>query len=154
MSSMRLLGPLLALALIAPAAAAGAPATDARATASGGLTASHGLNDITAVASLASNTRFLTPRAGIRLSTLRPTLRWRGVPGGTTRVNVQIFRIDRRGVTTVLSVFTPGRAYRVPTGRLAPGELYVWRVWAQRGSKGYTPTPIGVSFFSVATDAD
>ena len=139
-----------ALAVLAPAAAAPSPA-DPPVPAAGHT--SHSASDVRAARAAVRNTRFLTPRAGVRISTLRPTLRWRGLPGGTTRVNLQIFRVERGRATTVLSVFSSGRAYSVPPGRLARGHLYVWRVWAQRGRKGYTPRPVGVSFFSVAPNA-
>lgn len=150
-----LLASIVALALLAPASALGTPSSAPAPGLSGsGLTTSHASTaHVAAARASAFNTRFLTPRAGVRIPTLRPTLRWRGLPGGTTRVNVQVFRIDRGRATTVMSIFSSGRSYRVPPGRLAPNSLYMWRVWAQRGSRGYTPRPVGVSFFSVAPDA-
>lgn len=150
-----LIASIVTLALLAPASALAAPSSaPATGFAGAGLTTTHAAStDIAAARASAFNTRFLTPRAGVRISTQRPTLRWRGLPGGATRVNVQVFRIDRGRATTVISVFSSGRSYRVPPGRLAPGSLYMWRVWAQRGSRGYTPRPVGVSFFSVASNA-
>jgi hypothetical protein len=91
----------------------------------------------------------LGPVAGSLVRTLRPVLRWRGRPGGTTLFNVQIF--DRRG--KVLSAFPRGLRYRVRPGVLRPGTSYVWRVWPYRGRLGYAIRPFGVSTFRTAPRA-
>lgn len=146
-----LIGAAVVLACVAVPAAA-ASETPPATVGDTGWVSSHSA-DIASLRRSLSNTRFLTPRAGVRLQTTRPTLRWRGLPGGTTRVNLQVFRIDGRKATTVLSVFSSGKAYRVPSGRLTAEGLYMWRVWPERGRRGYTPKPLGVSFFTTAPKA-
>lgn len=96
----------------------------------------------------------LSPRAGLRLRTPRPALRWRSLPRGTTLSNVQIFRMRGRSLTKVHSAFPRGATYRVPAGVLRPGETYVWRVWPFRGRRGFTPAPPGISWFRLGPLAD
>lgn len=92
--------------------------------------------------------RRLRPRAGVRITTRRPLLRWTRRPGARL-YNVQIFRLTgRTGVTKVLSAFPRANRYRVPRGRLAPGHRYIWRVWPHRGGR-YDRRPLGVSHFTV-----
>lgn len=100
------------------------------------------------------NATRLRPRAGLRLRTLRPVLRWTRTPRGTTLVNVQVFRMRGRTLTKIHSAFPRSRAYRLPGGLLRPGGTYVWRVWPYRGRRGFTPKPLGVSWFRASGLAD
>jgi hypothetical protein len=99
--------------------------------------------------------RLLLPPNRAVLTTLRPLLRWRGVPDGTVLVNLQIFERSKAGkIGKVLSRF-PARTtrFRVPRGVLSPGLTYVWRVWPWLG-KRYTSQPLAVSSFRVATNIE
>jgi hypothetical protein len=93
----------------------------------------------------------LRPRAGARLDTARPLLRWRGAPAGARLFNVQVFRASSRGLRLrkVHTAFPAADRYRLPRrARLTPGACYVWRVWPFVGG-GFTQTPLGVSHFCV-----
>lgn len=95
------------------------------------------------------NASRLTPRPGARLVTPRPTLRW-SARRGTVLYNVQVFRLDGARLRKVVSAFPSSTRFRVAAGRLRAGERYVWRVWPFLGkAKGFTPKPLGVSFFDV-----
>jgi hypothetical protein len=95
------------------------------------------------------NARLMTPRAGARIATLRPMLRWKPRTG-TALYNVQVFRLDGMKLRKVVSAFPRSTRYRVPAGRLRAGQRYVWRVWPFLGKgKGFTPKPLAVSYFDV-----
>jgi hypothetical protein len=97
----------------------------------------------------------LSPRRSAVVRTVRPMLRWKGAPKGTTLYNVQIFRVDDRRAASsnavalkkLRSVFP--RTNRMRTPRLRRGACYVWRVWPYRGDD-FTRKPLGVSNFCVA----
>ena len=91
--------------------------------------------------------RRLTPRAGARVSTRRPLLRWRAHPRARF-YNVQLFRLRGAKATKVLSVFPRTTRFRVPAKRIAPGGRYVWRVWPYLAT-GYPDRPLGLSYFDV-----
>jgi hypothetical protein len=94
------------------------------------------------------NARALRPRAGTVLGTRRPLLRWTARRGARL-YNVQIFRLrGSRAITKVYSAFPRSNRLRIPRGRLAPGQRYVWRVWPYVGSR-YTRAPLGLSHFSL-----
>lgn len=98
----------------------------------------------------------MRPRVGRVIPTRRPLLRWERGPRGTTLYNIQIFRLTRgpggqfTAVREILSAFPRSRYYRVPRRTLEPNTCYVWRIWPWRG-KRFTPAPLGVSNFCVAT---
>ena len=98
-----------------------------------------------------SNASRLKPSAGISLPFRRPVLGWKRA-GSARLYNLQIFRVDGDRATKVLSVFPTRTLYRVPAGRLAFGERYVWRVWPLVGSK-YAATPQGQSWFQIRRPA-
>ncbi len=50
--------------------------------------------------------------------------------------------------TQVLSVFPTVNHFRVPAGRLAWGQRYVWRVWPLIGNS-YSSAPLGLSWFDL-----
>lgn len=91
--------------------------------------------------------RTLRPRAGVRVTSRRPTLRWRGHPAARL-YNVQVFRVRPDRTTKVLSAFPRRSRLRVPAGKLAFGERYVWRIWPYL-SGGYPSRPLGLSYFDV-----
>jgi hypothetical protein len=93
------------------------------------------------------NARRLSPRAGSRITTLRPGLRWQR-RARARLYNVQIFALEGATVRKVLSAFPSTARLRVPKGVLAFGTRYVWRVWPYLPS-GYTPASLGVSRFDV-----
>lgn len=93
------------------------------------------------------NARRLTPRAGTRVSSRRPVLRWRA-HSRARLYNVQVFRLRGTTATKVLSAFPRTTRLRVPATRLAPGGRYVWRVWPYL-AKGYPDRPLGLSYFDV-----
>jgi hypothetical protein len=96
-----------------------------------------------------SNSDALQPRAGSRVTTRRPRLRWEPQPD-TRLYNVQVFRLRAGRIAEVVSAFPRRARMRVPGGRLRSGERYAWRVWPYRAEEGsYTPRPLGVSFFDV-----
>ena len=93
------------------------------------------------------NARALRPRAGVRVTSRRPTLRWRGHPGARL-YNVQVFRVRPGKTTKVLSAFPRRTRLRIPAKKLAFGERYVWRIWPYL-SGGYPSRPLGLSYFDV-----
>jgi hypothetical protein len=100
---------------------------------------------------LRHNAKRLAPRAGTTVTRTATALRWPAGPQGTRLYNVQLFRVVKGSLVKVRSIF-PGRARRaVPSGPLARGGCYVWRVWPYVGTRGYTARPLGVSDFCVAT---
>ncbi len=98
----------------------------------------------------------LRPRAGKRVLTRRPVLRWRGGPDATA-YNLQVFRVLRTRtagatppVKKIYSVFPTKRRYKMPKAKMQPGTCYVWRVWPFVGRR-FTGKPLGVSNFCVAS---
>jgi hypothetical protein len=90
----------------------------------------------------------LSPRAGAKIRVARPLLRWRGLPKGTTLVNLQIFLF--RNQKKVLSRFPRGTSFRVPAGVLKPGNRYVWRIWPYIGRlKRYSAKPLAMSYLDM-----
>ena len=89
----------------------------------------------------------LRPSAGTTLSVRRPVLGWTKV-GGARLYNLQVFRVRGATATKVLSVFPTGTLHRIPRGRLAFGDRYVWRVWPLIG-RSYTRAPLGQSWFEI-----
>ncbi len=88
--------------------------------------------------------RFMTPKKGKMLGTLRPILRWRATKGAML-YNIQI--LDLNTNRKVVSAFPKKPAYRVPPKRLKQGHRYAWRVWAYRGKKkGYVKVPMTTWF--------
>jgi hypothetical protein len=103
------------------------------------------------VARLLRHARRLSPRAGSRVTSLRPLLSWS--PHARARLyNLQLFAVERTAVRKVLSAFPAGPRLRVPRRTLAPGSRYVWRVWPYLAG-GYPRAPLGVSTFDVARPA-
>lgn len=89
----------------------------------------------------------LKPAPGTSLAIRSPVLGWTRV-GSARLYNLQVFRVRGRAAVKILSVFPTGTLYRIPPGRLAWGERYVWRVWPLvKGS--YTRTPHGQSWFAL-----
>ena len=89
----------------------------------------------------------LKPSAGISLPFRRPVLGW--TPVTSARLyNLQIFRVRNGRATKVLSEFPTRTLFRVPAGRLAFGDRYVWRVWPLVGNR-YTAAPHGQSWFEI-----
>ncbi|HWH14631.1 MAG TPA: hypothetical protein VNT51_07780, partial [Miltoncostaeaceae bacterium] len=129
-----------------PFTVAGAPAPPAPSTTGGGTIR-------TAAKPRTINARNLTPRAGVTVRTLSPTLRWKRYPRATL-YNVQIFRVRGTSSVKVRSAFPRGTRYVVPRGTLKPGQRYVWRVWPYVGRlKRYTRTQLGTSYFDVHRSA-
>ncbi len=95
----------------------------------------------------AINARALRPRIGVRVTSRRPVLRWRG-RAGARLYNVQVFRLRGGVAKKVLSAFPRRSRYRFPARRLAFGERYVWRVWPHIGGR-YAGKPLGLSYFDV-----
>jgi hypothetical protein len=95
----------------------------------------------------ARNPSRLRPSLGISLPFREPVLGWTRV--GTARLyNLQIFRVRNGKATKILSEFPTRTLFRVPAGRLAWGERYVWRVWPLVGNR-YAPAPHGQSWFEI-----
>jgi hypothetical protein len=93
----------------------------------------------------------LRPRAGARVATARPLLRWTGAPAAARLFNVQVFRASSGGLRLrkVHTAFPATARYRLPRrARLTPGACYVWRVWPFVHG-GFTQAPLGVSHFCV-----
>ena len=89
--------------------------------------------------------RFMTPKKGKVLGTLRPILRWRATKGAVL-YNIQIVDLNPPS-RKVVSAFPKKPAYRVPPKRLKQGHRYAWRVWAYRGKKkGYVKVPMTTWF--------
>ena len=93
------------------------------------------------------NAKALRPRAGLRIPTRTPLLRW-GARRGATLYNVQIYWLHGTAATKVVSMFPRSHHLRVPAGRVAYGHTYVWRVWPYLRGR-YASRPLGLSFFSV-----
>jgi hypothetical protein len=88
--------------------------------------------------------KFMKPKRGKVLGTLRPILRWRRNPAAQL-YNIQI--LDLNTNRKVVSAFPRKPAYRVPPKRLKAGHRYAWRVWAYRGKrKGYVKVPMTTWF--------
>ena len=87
------------------------------------------------------NAKFLLPKAGAKLRTLTPILRWKKRPKGVKIYNLQIFLNNKK----ILSRFPAGQSFKVPKGVLKPGKQYLWRVWPFFGR--YPKTPLGLSYF-------
>lgn len=100
-----------------------------------------------AIALPVRNPTRLRPSPGISLPFRRPVLGWTRV-GDASLYNLQIFRVRNGRATKVLSEFPARTLFRVPAGRLAWGERYVWRVWPLIGDR-YSPAPHGQSWFEV-----
>ncbi len=102
------------------------------------------------------NATRLKPKAGKTVPTRSPVLQWKKGPRGTKLYNLQLFKVTpRKGsatprITKVLSLFPRGLQFRAPKKDLRPGTCYVWRVWPYTG-RAFTPKPIGVSNFCVAS---
>lgn len=89
----------------------------------------------------------LKPSPGISLPFRQPVLGWTRV--GTARLyNLQVFRVRNGKATKILSEFPTRTLFRIPAGRLAWGERYVWRVWPLIGNR-YAPAPHGQSWFEI-----
>jgi len=110
-----------------------------------------GLADYVVSAPRTVNARTLRPRAGARLTSRRPVLRWRGRPNARL-YNVQVFRLRGTTATKVLSAFPRRARFRVPAKKVAFGERYLWRVWPYLKG-GYPDTPLGLSYFDVRAPA-
>lgn len=105
----------------------------------------------------ARNPARLRPGRAATVRAVRPLLRWRKGPAGTSFYNVQLFRVrpapagtataSAVGLRKIASVFP--RTTRVRPRALARGGCYVWRVWPYRAGR-YTPSPLGVSHFCVS----
>ena len=93
------------------------------------------------------NAGALRPRAGLRIPTRTPLLRWGGRRGATL-YNVQIYWLHGSSATKVVSLFPRAHHLRVPAGRVAFGHTYIWRVWPYLKGR-YTDRPLGLSYFSV-----
>ena len=76
----------------------------------------------------ALNARRMSPRAGKRLTTLRPVLRWPR-RARARLYNVQIFAVEGTTLRKVHSAFPATTHLRVPQGVPAFGKRYLWRVW-------------------------
>lgn len=94
------------------------------------------------------NPKRLKPRPGAALKAA-PVLRWVRQPRATL-YNVQVFRVNGRRYTKVLTAFPRGNALKLPRAKVIKGRRYVWRVWPYLGgARKYTPKPLGVSWFAV-----
>lgn len=97
------------------------------------------------------NALSLLPRAGARVATRRPVLRWRARKGARF-YNVQVFRLRGDSVTKVVSVFPRRNRLRISAGRVSAGDRYRWRVWPYL-ARGYQAKPLGMSYFDVRPSA-
>ena len=97
------------------------------------------------------NARAMTPKAGARIVSVRPVLRWKARKGASL-YNVQVFRLKGTKLTKVVTAFPRGTTYRVPKGKLAAGFRYVWRVWPFVDQR-FPAQPLGVSYFDVKQTA-
>ncbi len=88
----------------------------------------------------------LRPAPGATLTGARPVLAWRPSPGASV-YNLQIFRVRGASLSKVSSTFP--RSTRARVAGLRPGARYAWRVWPYRRSSGYTPEPLGLSYFDL-----
>lgn len=112
---------------------------------------------VTALQLPKQNASRLQPKAGAKVPTLVPVLKWTKGPRGTKLYNLQIFKVTqvkRAGaspkVTKIYSAFPRGRQMRAPKKKLRAGTCYVWRVWPYTG-QAFTPKPVGVSNFCTAS---
>lgn len=88
--------------------------------------------------------RFMVPKKGKVIRTLRPLLRWKGKKGAII-YNIQI--VDLNTARKVVSAFPKAPRYKVPKGRLKRDHRFAWRVWAWRGKvKGYVKVPMTTWF--------
>ena len=92
------------------------------------------------------NALLLRPKAGATTTLARPLLSWRSHPKAAL-YNLQVFRVRGRAMTKILSRFPRGHRARVSGLRF--GERYAWRVWPYVRGSGYTPAPVGMSFFDL-----
>jgi hypothetical protein len=97
------------------------------------------------------NVRALFPKAGARITSVRPVLRWKARRGASL-YNVQIFRLKGTKLTKVVTAFPRGLTYRVPRGKLKAGYRYVWRVWPYVNRR-FPNQPLGISYFDVTQSA-
>ena len=97
------------------------------------------------------NARALTPKAGARITSVRPVLRWKSRRGASL-YNVQVFRLKGTKLTKVVTAFPRATHYRVPKGKLKAGFRYVWRVWPYVNQR-FPSQPLGVSYFDVRQTA-
>jgi hypothetical protein len=88
------------------------------------------------------NAKLLLPKAGAKLRTLTPVLRWKKRPKGVKIYNLQVFLNNKK----ILSRFPTGQSFKVPKGVLKPGKQYIWRVWPYFGH--YPKNPLGLSYFT------
>ena len=96
----------------------------------------------------ARNAKKLKPRAGARVRSLRPVLRWPRSRRASV-YNVQLFVVGQRNkLRKIHSAFPRSPRLRVPSRELRRGRCYVWRVWPFIGKK-FTKRPLGVSNFCV-----
>jgi hypothetical protein len=94
------------------------------------------------------NAKRLSPKAGAKIRSLTPVLRWKLHPKGVKIYNLQMFL----GTKKILSRFPTAQSFRVPKGVLKPGKRYVWRIWPYFGPKrGYPKTPLGLSYLDTLT---
>jgi hypothetical protein len=103
------------------------------------------------VAPTTRNATSMTPRAGARITSVRPVLRWKSRKGASL-YNVQIFRLKGTKLTKVVTAFPRATSYRVPKGKLKAGYRYVWRVWPFVNQR-FPAQPLGVSYFDVKQTA-
>ncbi|MGD9695177.1 MAG: hypothetical protein AB7V42_05895 [Thermoleophilia bacterium] len=100
-----------------------------------------------------TNAKRLKPRAGSRVTSTRPVLRWQR-KAGARLYNVQIFRVTRAGkLVKVHSAFPRARSLRVPRRVLRAGTCYVWRSWPFMAVTKPAKSAVGVSNFCVAASA-
>ena len=97
------------------------------------------------------NAKAMTPRAGVKITSVRPVLRWKSRKGASL-YNVQVFRLKGTKLTKVVTAFPRATSYRVPKGKLKAGYRYVWRVWPFVNQR-FPGQPLGVSYFDVKQTA-
>ena len=97
------------------------------------------------------NAKAMTPRAGVKITSVRPVLRWKSRKGASL-YNVQVFRLKGTKLTKVVTAFPRSTSYRVPKGKLKAGFRYVWRVWPFVNQR-FPGQPLGVSYFDVKQTA-
>lgn len=88
----------------------------------------------------------LRPAPGATITRARPLLSWRASPGASV-YNLQIFRVRGTSLSKVSSTFPRGTRARASGLRF--GLRYAWRVWPYRRGSGYTPSPLGLSYFDM-----
>lgn len=110
---------------------------------------SGGRGTVTRIVPRTRNAKRLSPRPGVVVRTLRPTLRWTRVRNASL-YNVQIYRVVGRRNVKVLSAFPRGNRIVVPAKRLKAGQRYVWRVWPYFAKlRRYSRNEHGMSWFDV-----